>query len=200
MILSLNEIEGTVFKAARGVGMSWGLAEEAAIAARWLAGRGIDFGCALLALLDAPPNRASGCPIAMGALISDHGGVPGSVRLDAVRSPVLLLPFLARLAHDAGVITVEYNHHQIWFAQGGLHGSPEALSHLARLSAGAGLRIARSDAAPAPNVTHWPLRHDGCRLVSDVWVRINALAARTYVSASTQSRISGAGAGASDND
>ncbi|NJO21709.1 MAG: DUF3726 domain-containing protein [Sphingomonadales bacterium] len=38
MIVSLNEIENLSLKACRGAGMSWGLAEEAAQAARWLAG------------------------------------------------------------------------------------------------------------------------------------------------------------------
>ena len=39
MYMSLNEIDVSVKRAARGVGMSWGLAEEAGKAARWLAAR-----------------------------------------------------------------------------------------------------------------------------------------------------------------
>ena len=37
MIYSLSEIDATCKKAARGSGLSWGYAEEAGKAARWLA-------------------------------------------------------------------------------------------------------------------------------------------------------------------
>ena len=43
MIVSFNEIETTILKAARGAGMEWGLAEEAAQAARFLARLGLPF-------------------------------------------------------------------------------------------------------------------------------------------------------------
>ena len=39
--LTLPEIQSLCFKAARGAGMEWGLAEEAAFAARWLAAAGL---------------------------------------------------------------------------------------------------------------------------------------------------------------
>ena len=50
MTLSLNEIESTAKKAARGGGYPWGLAEEAASATRWLHSNDLD-GCAALASL-----------------------------------------------------------------------------------------------------------------------------------------------------
>ena len=42
MHASLNEIESLCKKAARGAGLSWGLAEEAGKAARWLSAHGLD--------------------------------------------------------------------------------------------------------------------------------------------------------------
>ncbi|MFV0473400.1 MAG: DUF3726 domain-containing protein, partial [Pikeienuella sp.] len=38
--LSLNEVETLTLKAARGAGLSWGEAEDAALATRWLARHG----------------------------------------------------------------------------------------------------------------------------------------------------------------
>lgn len=48
MVLSLNEVQVTAKKAARGAGYPWGIAEEAGQAARWLCSHGLD-GCAALA-------------------------------------------------------------------------------------------------------------------------------------------------------
>ncbi|NND22495.1 MAG: DUF3726 domain-containing protein, partial [Silicimonas sp.] len=42
MSYSLNEVEATAKKAARGAGYPWGLAEEAAKATRWLCAHDID--------------------------------------------------------------------------------------------------------------------------------------------------------------
>ena len=42
MSFALIEVEATAKKAARGAGHSWGMAEEAARAARWLCAHGID--------------------------------------------------------------------------------------------------------------------------------------------------------------
>ncbi len=71
---SLNEVEGLAGKAARGAGLAWGMAEETAKAARWLAACGLDWAPSLPALLaqhadwrlpDVPagPLRA-GAPVA----------------------------------------------------------------------------------------------------------------------------------------
>lgn len=51
MTRSLGEIEALARKAARGAGRSWGMAEEAGRAARWLAARGLPGPAALAALL-----------------------------------------------------------------------------------------------------------------------------------------------------
>src|SRR4029078_635119 len=50
MIVSRNEIESLALKAARGAGMSWGLAEEASVGAGWLADSALPWAGTLTAL------------------------------------------------------------------------------------------------------------------------------------------------------
>ncbi|NBZ89128.1 DUF3726 domain-containing protein [Stagnihabitans tardus] len=119
--LSQNEIESLALRAARGAGFSWGLAEEAGLALGWLAARGHDGTGALLDLLNAGPLarplpgpgrwQAQGqgplCPITLGAALLDHarlaeGPLAGPLDLPPVAAPVLLVPFLARLADLGG--------------------------------------------------------------------------------------------------
>jgi len=57
MLCSLNEIEAQLRKAARGAGLSWGLAEEAGKAGRWLAMHGIDALPAFAALYEQNDGR-----------------------------------------------------------------------------------------------------------------------------------------------
>lgn len=96
--MSQNEVAALCLKAARGAGMSWGMAEEAGFAASWLTARGIDGPRHLLAHLTAAQGRPWGdlcpqvapgawtaakgktlCPIALGATLSDHADLPGGL-------------------------------------------------------------------------------------------------------------------------
>jgi hypothetical protein len=114
-LLSSNEANALCMKAARGAGLSWGLAEEAGYAAAWLYARGINGPARLLAHLNWVVNRlypcvrlvggeslvASGegplCPIVLGASLSDVAMLPhGSI--GPVHAPVLLLPFVHQLS------------------------------------------------------------------------------------------------------
>ncbi len=123
MSRSLNEVETIAWKATRGAGYPWGIAEEAAAAVRWLAGRGID-GCPPLASLlertdgsnleDWSPDpgeiwTAPGgvlCPLMAGAALSDHARQVQQCGLEFGRmaSPVLFLPFVGRAAAGIGAI------------------------------------------------------------------------------------------------
>ena len=123
MIWSLNEIESTAKKAARGAGMSWGLAEEAGRATRWLCAAGWPGAESLAALLAAEDGaeweairpriegtlwRAQGgtlCPIATGAALCDRArdwAEGASARLEGVAHPLLLVPFFAMAADLCG--------------------------------------------------------------------------------------------------
>ncbi len=210
MTLSLNEVEATAKKAARGAGYSWGLAEEAGKAARWLCARDLD-GCKALAGLlqefhDAPeahwtpmpdrsPWQARGerlCPIITGATISDraHELRGGSFGVASLVEPVLLLPFAAscalqlktgvsvKLSEASAVVdgdALEIN--------GTFPSSTEAVT----------ISIGGSVSSPAA------LHHRATPLPQS-WQILNRFAGRTYAPATEASRLTGAGAGLSDND
>lgn len=121
---SLGEIDSLARRAARGAGMSWGLAEEAGKATAWLCAHSL-LGAETLALLlkqneerdplagnPRPEKDAwrahSGnlCPIATGAALSDRAiEVSKLSMLQLLRCdmPLLLLPFLASIAQSTGV-------------------------------------------------------------------------------------------------
>lgn len=123
---SRSELEALCSKAARGAGMSWGLAEEAGHACGWLSGRGIDATHALAVYLhllqgqdwhssfpvvheqhwQARSSDQSLCPIVLGATLSDYASVQPTLfegkglSVSAVYSPHLLLPFLTWVVQD----------------------------------------------------------------------------------------------------
>lgn len=216
MPLSLGEVEALALKAARGAGLEWGMAEEAAFATRWLVEQGIDG----LAVLAAHLNRlAAGpgvplavviggdawasadasplCPIALGTALSDHFDLPDGpatriIRLTPVMTPSLLLPFLARAAaRNGGVVVVEW-------------AGTRVVLHDRVILALAGAETVMADVRPVVVVTGTPKR--GAPIgtppratLSTVTAQIlNRLELRTYVPASPQSRRD-AGAAEMDN-
>lgn len=118
MTWSLNEIEAETKKAIRGAGLSWGLAEEGAKAARWLAARAIDPMPALMDILDRHDHGANistaitlsqagrweardpMCPIVLGATLSDRADllIASPFVAGPVARPLLVIPFAARAA------------------------------------------------------------------------------------------------------
>ncbi len=201
--LSLGEVEALALKAARGAGLDWGLAEEAAFATRWLVELGID-GLALLAahlggLAAEPkatlavsarqwhsPDALTLCPIVLGAALSDHFDLPegaafGVTQATDVAYPTLVLPFLANAGARSGVIvTVEWGETQVLLSDGSL-------------LALAGAEGLLATCAPDIRVTAKPkwLAATGNQrpAVSASTVdTLNRLAFRTYVPASDQSR------------
>ncbi len=112
--LSCSEVGALCLKAARGAGLSWGLAEEAGYAARWLYERGLDGPGALLDVLDKadtcgaaalsegsirPKAHSALSPITVGTALSDFAGLrPGPVCAKPVLRPLLVLPFLHQMA------------------------------------------------------------------------------------------------------
>jgi hypothetical protein len=211
--LSRNEIETLCLKAARGAGMSWGLAEEAGFAAAWLAARGVDGAGALLAHLQnfAPcvifvhdrqwraTNATALCPIMLGATLDDHcvldaGPWSAPITIDAVSQPILLVPFLARGAQTCAkplALTWPGGSFMI-LANGDV--ATTALTALSRVD------VTTLTLSPASDVA--PGTAPGCPMASlsaATFERLNTLALRTTVPASDTSRR-GAGAATSDND
>ena len=212
MILSLNEIEAAAGKAARGAGFSWGLAEEAAMASRWLAERGFDWLPALLDVLDGArageiaveegtirsrTASASVCPLAAGAYLADLGSLP--MRLQRVRRPLYLLPFAARISARLNApIAIDLGGARPRLDGDAVHGVPADLAKLAAPVSDAALTLCKGE----PGLDAACLRGGASGRVVDsaLWQRLAAWEARTYVAASTSSRLTGAGAGLTDND
>lgn len=98
--LSLSEAGALGFKAARGAGMEWGMAEEARAAVVWAHARGLPGLQALrMAILcETAQGEAPGSALHAGVALSDTGALqPEGLHLEAVAGPVLLLPFVAHL-------------------------------------------------------------------------------------------------------
>lgn len=212
MIVSLNEIESLTLKACRGAGMSWGLAEEAAQAARWMASQGIAWDRSLLALLSRhtetrPPicdgqtmvssqAEAPLCPIHAGTAFADlaHTGEVWTLR--DVLQPVWLVPLIHRRAQrDGALLNLSTPDGTLLLDGNGIGSIVHRLTPVDRISS-IHIELRRRDQrpqVPMPSLAE-PCADD------DIWNGLERYAALTYVPASVQSRISGAGAGTSDND
>jgi hypothetical protein len=215
--LSRNEVASLCMKAARGAGMSWGLAEEAGFAAAWLVQHGINGPSHLYAHLDqaqgrpwgdlcptvspgaweAPAGRAL-CPIALGATLCDYAELPegikagSSLEIGKVDHPVLLIPFLAVIAASNDLLI-----DIVW--TGGmvsLDGRSDTLMHAAHALAGQQVPItltARSGKPQAATPGKVP------KISAEIIAALNTLAMRTTVPSSESSRA-GAGSTTTDND
>jgi hypothetical protein len=216
VFVSLNEIDVSAKRAARGIGMSWGLAEETGRAARFLCARrlpGIDVLVPLLRAEDGAPAaklapltgggewRARGsfvCPIMTGAALADDGARAVShtaIRLKTVHSPLFLVPFLAGLARQQGrAVRCQWPDADVLCGTDG----EVAVSGDLRAAAPVSVDIAFGLQQFAGEIVHEVL--EPVDVEDGLWRDLQALAARTYVPASEHSRLAGAGAGLSDND
>lgn len=209
MNVSLNEIEATAKRAARGAGYSWGLAEEAAKATRWLCARGQNGTGALARLLQLELTRAlkqhspadlSGewqsdselCPLVTGALLSDcaHQLNSAPIEIKNVAVPALLLPFAANAARVLQTcVSVDCDSAQVETDGFDLSLNVPLSDGPQQVSVRSGGQLT----APVPHRT---------RAEPDPtdWGILNRFAHRTYAPATEESRLRGAGAGLSDND
>ncbi|MGC6452592.1 MAG: DUF3726 domain-containing protein [Candidatus Puniceispirillaceae bacterium] len=203
MSWSLGETAALALKAARGGGLSWGLAEEAAAAVIWLHTNnlpGISALCSYLGNPDDGPRTDGACPILTGCALID-GAMPIPAKagemtdIGPVRAPLLLLPFVARLDDGAIWLLASRTTHQDDHSIDGNAGDSFA-SHY--LSGAAGCRLVRRTCrqviSPRPEVLRLA-DHFACCVE-----RLGTFAHRTYAPATGQSRLSGAGAGLTDND
>lgn len=211
--LSLSEIEALAMKAARGAGMSWGMAEEAGFAARLLAAQGVPGAELLLRHLEtlagtdwsavapvvtgqsftAPGPRAL-CPIALGAALADRASLlTGEIKAGPVACPALILPFAAAVARaKGGAVQVAWNGCRVTMGATGI------LS----VDGADGLDAARCEGLTlvpcAPCAANWPETPATTIALQDLR-RLDGYALQTTVPASEKSR-QGAGAGTTDND
>jgi hypothetical protein len=219
--LSRNETESLCMKAARGAGFSWGLAEEAGVAAGWLAAQGIDGATPVLALLTRKLGRPAEfgrprpmpghwrsvgdgplCPIQLGAALIDRASLADGpfcqdTHLDPVETPLLLLPFLVRGAQICQISLA------IDEPSGRLHIQPDGTFSRQNAVIWAGqtllaLDISASSTLGEKTLATGPVVNLPSVLISTL-DGLGALALRTTVPATNASR-SGAGSATSDND
>lgn len=214
--LSLTEVETLAAKAARGAGLSWGMAEEAGFATRWLCAHGLAGASHLLGHLtrndgaewgDVAPAingrvwaSATGgalCPLATGAALCDAATLPvgpgaAPLRLQKLGFPVLLLPFLA----GASVALLQPLALEWQSGRAVVSGDADLW-----IEAGIGWDDTTMDltvsTTTAPQTATF--RNPVQPIPATVLQALNALALRTTVPASARSRA-GAGAAATDND
>jgi hypothetical protein len=214
MSYSLNEVEVTAKRAARGAGFSWGLAEEAGKATRWLCANSLD-GCAVLArfldqiadqpITDVSPVSLDGewastsgrlCPLMAGVTLSDAATRldNGEIVMTGVMYPALLLPFVAGAAQQRkGEVTVTWDGLTVTTDNSDMSLVDAAKAFTAPAVVQLRVEAGGSVDRPLPHAT---------RATPDAahWATLNRFAHRTYAPASEASRVLGAGAGLSDND
>jgi hypothetical protein len=221
MIPSLNEIEMTVWKASRGAGLAWGLAEEMAQAARWLADRGLDWAPPLVEALaeaercagrlpapilaedgacEPAPGAAQASPILCGPLLSDIASDVGTDRpllFRRVAQPLLMLPFAAGAASEMGGGFTFRIDAAVFTFEGARAEGPSALPNAAVAQ-----RIVLSMDEDRPSAAMTAINAGAARrpIPDDLLARLEAWVGCTYVPASAESRRAGAGAGLTDND
>ena len=206
--VSLAEIDAMGRKAARGAGFSWGMAEEAGRAARWLAAYGLPGPEALLTVLSTTDGAVAQhapqiggtswrceagvlCPIAAGAALSDRAdGIARGmdVALGPVLMPLLVVPFLCRAARDLDCMIV-------------MEGPGIRLVATAEGPAAAdwdALNVTRSGALLVTRTAepgHEPLRagSEARSVPVALWRAMDGFAQRTYAPATEASRRAGAG-------
>ena len=216
--LSQNETESLCMKAARGVGFSWGLAEEAGVAVGWLCIHGIDCTAQFLSLLTdrlsdpstcgrpvPTPGNWRGdsermlCPIATGAALLDSallgdGPVKRTTEIASVSMPILLLPFLARAAKVcAQPLEVAWPGGNLRIASNGSIDGQSLLGWVVLDETGMTLR------SPSEPIPFGAGKFDLPILSPDVVDGLNMFALRTTVPATDTSRR-GAGSTSTDND
>jgi len=213
--LTLAEAEAYLRKAARAVGLDWGLAEEAGKAARWLAAFGLPGPETALAQLERlkgrdyaafmpdcghEPWQAAGgllCPVVTGAALADRSAqlVAGrEFALGRTAHPLLLVAILGQAAryHRVAFATAWAGVQMNCFGDG-LQILGERDDMLC--AAAEAVRCWRDDSAVA-EIRPSTLAYE---IDEALFKRIDSLAFETYVPASEASRA-GAGAGLTDND
>ena len=213
---SIGEIRSLVFKAYRGIGRPWGLAEEAGFAAGWLARRGLPAAEIFLGVAQrfdgtsyaqcAPMDMDSAwtapggalCPVIAGALLSDapdRSARPGGLILHQVAAPLITLAFAESAARKTGsALSVEWGPNRAVCAPAGHRFEFDPASPWIDCADALSIAVTDHDGAAAgPNHTRLACRD------ADI-LGLEHFAHRTYVPESEQSRLGGAGAGLTDND
>ena len=215
---SLNEIEQTCRKAARGSGLPWGVADETGRAIRWLQAFQLDGVSSLVALLesvdhhrpvDYAPESLDGVwhgpnnvlsPIMTGLALSDCMGLMQgrSIETGEIAWPVLVTGFVGHtLLNREQSVTIGWlsiglsicrDRLTIIGDMGDLYTDRAGWLTCEKLPYDGDSGVSR-----APGV-------GDTRVDAQTWEKLENRAHLTYVKATESSRLSGAGAGLNDND
>ncbi len=215
---SLNEIEQTCRKAARGSGLPWGVADDTGRAVRWLHTFQLDGVSSLAALLerfdhqrpvDYAPQSLDGVwqgpnnvlsPIMAGLALSDCMGLlpERGIRTCEIACPILVAGYVGQtILNRERAVTLG------WLSIGlsichdlvTITGDKDDLyaDRADRLACEKGVFDRDSDGGRYPKVGDtW--------VDAGAWEKLEERAWLTYVEATEESRLSGAGAGLHDND
>ncbi len=216
MNVSFNEVEVLSKRAARGAGLSWGMAEEAGKATRWLMAHGLPGLKILLDILEhndglagentipvstdgawrAPAGNL--CPLTAGTILCDRAREitdKHDINLGSVLQPLALAPFLATAARISGGVFELTWGDVVMVIEGREFSTTAANTYLTSHHAESVRcrRVEQVVADPVKRVTN-------CKVDKDAWARLNDYSHRTFAPASEASRLAGAGAGLTDND
>ncbi len=214
MRFSINEVETLVRKAALGAGLDPGRADELADAAVWLTGLQVPvFDIAHRALTSdagapitlAEDGTSAACPSSSAARVGMSAidlllakPTDFTVTLDAVDEPLLVTALAAVAARRHG------SAFEIETGRAKIAVQPDGIPDLAPLIAERNLRMVLRRTGKNASATAEPTasscRYDPESLSDNGFASLERLAHQTYVPASERSRISGAGAGLTDND
>ena len=214
---SLNQVDQTCRKAARGVGLPWGMADETGKAVRWLNTFGLG-GLVELADLLASSDRQSLTastpqtlelpwqskqgslnPLAMGPTLADSMTQPETERIETgqIRYPLLMAGFLGQaLLKRSQSVSLQWRQVTLIFFKDALiiDGNRQHLQ-----TPSCPLLVCERTVLPSSGKEVLPTV-GSIRVDLAVWHQLEQLAHRTYVEVTDWSRQTGAGAGLSDND
>jgi len=220
MGFSLNEIEAMGKRAARGAGLAWGIAEEAGKATRWLTARGYP-GASLLAdtltrndkqnyfelapkdtdsIWQAPAGSL--CPLITGVALCDRAVEVANgrvIELGMTAQPLLLAPYIAGAANLTGTsLAISWDDVVMILTPTdiAIDGNHDSLT----MRSTDRVLCRKVDELAEPALSSPSSREAGRDVDATTWSRLAAFAQRTFAPSTEASRLSGAGAGLSDNN
>lgn len=192
--LSLNEVATLAAKAARGAGLTWGAAEDAGRAAVWLARHLGAWADQLIALLENPPP-ADQSPLLLAGPLAD-GALAEAASMAA---PIWVAPLVLLGPGRVGPLALRLGIAKIHANPGEIPSASLPAAALASLPPG-DVSLRRSPTRLPPLAHPLPVRFRRGSVSLGALARLEALAALTYVPASDDSRLRGAGAGLLDDE
>lgn len=185
ILLSYNEVLSTTRKAASGVGLPHGIAEEIGHAAVWLSARGVDaIAVVVRALSGSGPQSILAGLAVIDALCCGEG--PEEAALESTDCSLLLLALAGVAADNPGLSLAAQREDKTLLSLDAACREPATSLCLVRRRQG---NAAEAALSPRPAATS-----------QAAYAAALQLAAKTYVPASDLSRAMGAGAGTTDND